>query len=393
MNQQCRRVLFVDDEPNILKAMERQLRSEIELETALGPEAALEALSNRGPFAVVVSDMQMPGMNGIELLKRIRGSSPDTVSIMLTGNADQGTAVNAVNDGQIYRFLRKPCSAEEVLVAVEAALQQNLLLTSKRELLEKTVSGSIRLLTDILSMVDPVGFGAAQRTKAEASRIARALGETEVWKIETAALLARIGQVAAPKGLVEKAAGPAPLTTAESDIVDRFPQVAHDLLCHIPHLGDVANIVLYQEKRFDGIGFPRDEVKGVSLPLGARILKPLHDRQQLDRKIGDRQKSLTALQLNASWYDPEVLAEIVNPSPDLVTACGSRPRRLSVNELRPGQSLLEDVKTKDGTLLIGQGNVVSEALCERLHNYARLGLVVEPIHVLVPDPADEATAA
>src|SRR5271165_2133310 len=109
-----KKILFVDDEPNVLAAFERQLRKEFAVETALGPWAGLKALQNRQDYAVVVADMRMPEMNGVEFLAKVKHSAPDVVRMMLTGNADQTTATEAVNHGSIFRFLNKPCPPEKL---------------------------------------------------------------------------------------------------------------------------------------------------------------------------------------------------------------------------------------------------------------------------------------
>jgi len=107
------KILCVDDEPNVLKAYKRGLRSNFAIDIATSGGEALQFIESRGPYAVIVSDMRMPQMNGIELLNTVKQCAPDTVRIMLTGNADQQTAIDAVNPGEIFRFLNKPCQPED----------------------------------------------------------------------------------------------------------------------------------------------------------------------------------------------------------------------------------------------------------------------------------------
>ena len=140
------KILFVDDEPNILQAIQRQLRSRFDVETAVSGDEALRILKEKGPFAVIVSDMRMPGMNGVELLTRVRDSYPETVRLMLTGNADQGTAMEAVNNGQIFRFLTKPCPQATLVVSVALAQRQHRLIMAEKEMLQKTLMGSVTVL-------------------------------------------------------------------------------------------------------------------------------------------------------------------------------------------------------------------------------------------------------
>jgi DNA-binding NtrC family response regulator len=97
------KILLVDDEPNVLDGYRRTLGREFALETAVGGQEALALLAEKGPYAVVVSDMRMPGMDGIQLLSRIKSASPDTIRVMLTGHADTETAINAINEGSIFR--------------------------------------------------------------------------------------------------------------------------------------------------------------------------------------------------------------------------------------------------------------------------------------------------
>ncbi len=138
------KILLVDDDANLLAATRRQLRKKFELETARSGADGLHALNTNGPFAVVISDMQMPEMNGLEFLKQVKTSAPDTVRMMLTAIVDQNTAVEAVNEGNLFRFLNKPCSSESLSRAIEAGLQQYHLIRAERDLLERTLAGSVK---------------------------------------------------------------------------------------------------------------------------------------------------------------------------------------------------------------------------------------------------------
>jgi serine phosphatase RsbU (regulator of sigma subunit) len=118
------RVLFVDDDPKILAAFQRQLRKKVVIETVESGAEGLEVLRRDGPFSLVVTDYCMPSMNGIEFLGRAREIAPETVRIMLTGSADLGAAIQAVNQGNIFRFLTKPCSSDNLLEAVQAGIHE-----------------------------------------------------------------------------------------------------------------------------------------------------------------------------------------------------------------------------------------------------------------------------
>lgn len=118
------KVLIVDDEANVRMAMGRQLRKDFNIIAAAGGGEALKLLETNGPFALIVSDMRMPGMNGIQLLGEFAKHAPDTVRIMLTGCTDRQTAIDAVNEGSIFRFLTKPCPPETLVAAIRAGLGQ-----------------------------------------------------------------------------------------------------------------------------------------------------------------------------------------------------------------------------------------------------------------------------
>ena len=112
------RVLFVDDEPQVLEGIQRTLRKQVDLQTATSGEDGLRLLSEAGPFALVVSDMRMPAMNGAQFLAKAREQAPDTVRMILSGQADFQATIAAVNEGHIYRFLSKPCPPDQLLAAV-----------------------------------------------------------------------------------------------------------------------------------------------------------------------------------------------------------------------------------------------------------------------------------
>ena len=149
------KTLFVDDEPNVLAACKRSLGRKVKITTATSGAEGLETIRKDGPFAVVLSDMRMPEMDGIQFICAVRQLAPDTVCMMLTGNSDQETAMNAVNRGQIFRFLTKPCPQEDLFAALEAGIKQYRLITAEKELLQKTLTGSIRALVDVLGLVNP----------------------------------------------------------------------------------------------------------------------------------------------------------------------------------------------------------------------------------------------
>ena len=378
------KVLCVDDDINILATIKDCLRKRFVIDTATCGEQALEMMDREGSYAVIMSDMQMPGLNGVQFLNLARQKSPDTVRIMLTGHADQRTAIDAVNQGQIFQFLDKPCSIESLALALENGIEHYRLVTAERELLEMTLNGSIQVLTEVLSLVDPYSFGRSQTMREYARQAAQALKVPFTWELELAALLSPIGFISVPPSLTQKARAGFGLTIPETEILLRVPQVSHDLLAKIPRLETVARIVLYQNKQFDGSGFPPDSVKGEEIPLESRIIKVLADLIHLESKKIPRIKAMEQLQFLTGWYDLRVLAAVIQcfdlalPTP-IVPHQKALPLRFS--ELRPGLVLLSDVRTNDDVLIIMAGTRVSPLLLDRLKNFATLRGLKEPIYV------------
>ena len=384
------KVLFVDDDPNLLSACERNLRRKFPIETAEGGEAALEKIATRGPYAVVVADRQMPGMDGIRLLGLVRERAPDTVRIMLTGNADLEAAIQVVNEGNIFRFLTKPCPAEVLSKAVEDGRAQYRLVTAEKELLNKTLSGSIKLLTDILSMMEPQSFGRAQTMRDVITRVTKQYNSDNDWEIHLAAMLAPIGYVTIPpETLVRSRTGEA-LSKVEENIVAHVPETAARLLANIPRLEGVARIVRYQHKHYDGAGFPPDSVKGESVPLGSRLLKILDDMTLLQNGGLSRTKALDEMQSRRGWYDPSLLDNVRSYYGITAKSRESAHSSISVefSNLSPGMVLRSNIETKDGTLILSAGHALSEMTLEKIQNFERISGIKEPIFVEAPESID-----
>lgn len=379
-----RKILLIDDDSNILQAFKRQLRSDFDIVTALGGKAALELFNTPEEFAVVVSDMQMPQMNGIDVLQEIQKISPNTVRIMLTGNADQATATRAVNEGQIFRFLNKPCSADEFTNALNGAVEQYRLLTLEKDLLQNTLSGSVKLLTDILSMVDPNSFGKMTKFRKLIREVSSKLGIKNPWDIELAAMLSNIGVVALPPAITSKLAQNVILTEEEKHLVAQIPETGRTLLSNIPRLEKVASIVLYQNKRFDGSGFPTDEIKGKDIPTGARILKLVKDFYDLDAHQAPMSERISRLYTRREWYDQEILKAleaVLIPASDVSQKAETNIFEVNLNQLCAGQILLANVHSSDGVLLITAGSALTQAMIERIKNYSKLIGVQGPFKV------------
>lgn len=378
------KVLCVDDDANVLTGIQRNLRKQFDIDTAVGSLAALKLLDAGKPYAVIVADMQMPGMNGIEFLNIVREKYPDTVRVMLTGNAEQRTAADAVNRGQVFQFLNKPCLPEKLADVLKNSIKQYRLLTAERELLESTLNGSVKVLMEILSLTDPGSFGRSQTLRDQARRVAAAMKVESLWEIELAAMLARIGVVCVPPILMQKARAKLTLTAEEKEILLRIPQTGSDLLAKIPRLHPVARIVLYQDKNFNGSGFPADPVSGKDIPLAARILKALDGLARTELNPESWAQGVEQMRQQDGIYDPAVL-DVLERYFELAADAPPRPavrRSVGFDLLQAGQVLAADLNTRDGVMVIGAGTRVTPLIMERLRNFASVSGLEEPIYIL-----------
>jgi response regulator RpfG family c-di-GMP phosphodiesterase len=372
------RILFVDDDPNILMAYKRQFRKQFNMDTAEGGDQALEMISSDEPYAVVVSDMRMPKMNGIELLQIVASKVPDTVRMILTGNSDQQTAIDAINEGHIFRFLTKPCPHETFAKALMAGLEQYRLITAERELLEKTLKSIVQVLTDILALVNPEFFGRTARLKRGIQELAVSMDLPEIWSMETAALLSQIGGVLLPEGVLQKIYSGKRLSEEERQIFEMQPSVASNLIRKIPRMEQIAAMIQYQEKNFDGTGTPYDSVSGEKIPIGARLLKAVLDFDTWESAGLGSEQALSRMQQNARKYDPKVLQTLKRIHGAETT---TQVRCIMASELEEGMVLAEAAKTKQGAIVVARGQEVTGAVREVLTNFQRSGMLIEPLKI------------
>ncbi|MDR3709657.1 MAG: response regulator [Capsulimonadaceae bacterium] len=381
------KILCVDDDPNILDAYKRSLRKIYTIDTAQGGEAGLAVLTEKGPYAVVVSDQHMPGISGVQFLAKARDVAPDTVRMMLTGNADLNVAINALNEGAIFRFLVKPVTPENMAVILEHGVAQYRLVTAERELLEKTLRGSVRILIEILSSLNPDLFGRSQLLRQEMRQISDILGLTDNWSLELAAMLAQIGMVTLPTNLFQRLEKGAPLNATEQAMLDRTPEISYKLLANIPRLEQVARMIRYQNKNYDGSGIPDDNVSGDAIPVGARILKVLLEWHQIEARGASRSGAYALMRNRRGFYDPTVFEALGRILGQPENAASKRPPiRIKLIQLKVGHVLASNMETDEGKLLIAAGHQITETLLEKIFNYSEIAGIREPI--IIEQPAE-----
>ncbi len=367
------RILFVDDEQKILDSFMLNLKRRYDIHLALGPGEALAKIASDGPFQVVVSDYKMPGMNGVELLSKVMAVSPKTVRIMLTGHADMDVSIAAVNSGQVFRFLTKPCSMELLTSAIDAALEQNRLLNLEKDLLRNTLLGSINVIVEILSLVNPLAFGRSDRIRRLVMELTKSLKLPNSSKYELAALLSQIGCVTVPEEILVKRYSGQGLSPEEQHAFDRGIRTTSALIKKIPRLEEVGDIILCQ------LDSPSLEVEGT---LGARLLLLALDYDDLTLAGKSGEDALRELQKRPQRYGAPLLAALEKL---LAGEDCHRIMDLRLAGLEPGMILARDVRAMDGTLMLSRGLVITSFILDRLLSLSDTLPIHEPIHVISPD--------
>ncbi len=379
------RVLCVDDEEKLLRSIQRSLRKVCVIHTATSGEAGLDLIRREGPFEVVISDMRMPGMDGATFLSHVREEAPETVRLLLTGVAELETVIAAVNEGYIYRFLAKPCAAPVIYDAILDAVEQHRLVTAQRELLEKTLKGSVQALTEVLALAAPAAFGRATRIRDLAVMLAYELGYDALWQVEVAALFSQLACVTLPPQTALRLYRGEPLTEPEQDMVARLPGVTTQILGDIPRLEPVHRILAQRDLDFTPPAGGAGPVRGHDISPGARILRVATDVEELQARGEGGVRCTDLLRARRGRYDPAVIAAFERLSAE--GELDFQVRAVSLDELRTGMQLAADVSLEAGTILVAAGQEITVSLLERLRNFRRSQPVKEPVLVRVPEPA------
>ncbi len=409
------RLLFVDDEPNILSSLRRLFRARgYQVFVANGGREGL-ALLEQESVDLVISDMRMPEMDGAAFLAQVRERWPDCIRLLLTGYADVQSIIEAINSGEIYRYITKPWDDNDILLIVRQALERKKLEKEKNRLeeltrrqneelkelngnLEKKVEErtadlwlahsslmeaneklknnfltSIKVFSSLIEMRGGKLAGHVRRVADLSRKIARRLGldSKEIQEVFVAALLADIGKIGFSDDLLAT-----PVSQMNGDQLGQYHKHtlrAEELLMPLPDLSGVAKIIRSQHERFDGRGFP-DQLSGAAIPLGARILSLASDFDNLQigvlapKRVHHDEAVPLIVRGSGNRYDPKVV-EIFQ---QIIAGIPEEPhdQELNVLLLQPGMVLSADVLSKDGLLLLPAEYVLDEHVIERLQIFS-----------------------
>jgi response regulator RpfG family c-di-GMP phosphodiesterase len=326
--------------------------------------------------------MRMPGMNGAQFLSHVRQKVPDTVRMLLTGYADLNAAMDAVNEGNIFRFLTKPCEKDILAKAIVTGVEQYRLVRLEKELLEKTLMGSIKVLTDVLSAASPEAFGKSRRIAHYVRHLVLKSGLTSTWRFEAVASLSQLGCVTLDTDLIQQAYTDSKMSPEDQARFNAHPKAGMDLLARIPRLEPIAWMIGQQlTKNIPDVvpGVPEPYAKDIV--LGAKILKLALAFDDLRIKRFSIEDAIGRLHTRRSEFERDLVDALNDIVPPLARMA---LRKVSTLKLAVGMIVEQEIRNEYGMLMVAKSQEITPALLIKLDNRAREGLLDKEIMALVP---------
>jgi FixJ family two-component response regulator len=375
------KVLFVDDDENLLIIHKRNYRNTFHVITANSAEQGLSELKYNDDIKVIVSDYDMPVMNGIEFLSKVKEIRPNIIRVIITGRADLNMAIDAVNEGSLFRFITKPCEKEKLQMTISQCIEQYRLIVSEKELLEQTLRGSVKVLIDILTVSNPNVFNRSVQIREYVKRILKRLSMPESWEIDIACLLSKIGCIGVPNNILEKKYKGQPLSPEEETIILSQAEIGKSLLKNIPRLGLIAEIISLQYKSVEEINQLKSSFSNDTLFIIPKLLKILNEYFLLIDQGNDSNKAIEILFKDNKQYDNELIKV-------LETELGGKQLgyildSINIKDLKEGMILAEDLYDEHKFKIFSKGIILSGIYISKLLNYSRVQDFNEKIKVLV----------
>lgn len=301
------RVLFVDDEPSILRSVERTFQdTDLRILTADSAEQALEILLQE-KIAVVVSDNRMPGMSGIDLLTRVRTLSPDTVRIMMTAFADLPTAIAAINNSEVFRFITKPWANDDLITVVREGVARYRIVSE----LQDGDESRYLPIAQAIELKDPYTRGHCDRVASYAVSLSEALGlsETLTREIRFGSWLHDCGKIGVPEAILNYEGG---LPVDQFEVIKQHPLWGSEVARQARMSLTIVNIILHHHERYDGSGYPSG-LRGDQIPIEARIvtIADVFDALNTDRPYRKAYEGAHVLRImqefTGSFFDPRLM--------------------------------------------------------------------------------------
>lgn len=371
------KVLLVDDEPQVLQGLKLFLRRGYDVLTAESGPAGLELIEQHADVGVIVSDMRMPEMTGAEFLRRSIELAPEATRVLLTGQTDLESAIVAVNEGRIYRFLSKPCGKEQFCATIAEAARLYQAHSAERDLLERTVRGAVLMLTEVLGLVKPTALKYSEQITAVVRQVCEELKIELDWRIELSAMLSHVGCVTLSEELLERAYGSEMLGASDVEALCEQRALASELIGSIPRLGPVSTILQASRKGASSDATAGPIASWDPMVLGGELLRMA---TAYLREVGlqpDEGKAKIRIAESGNFCVPLLkgLARVK------VAKSGREVLSVDCNLLRVGMELAGPIQTLDGVPIASAGARVSETMLRFVHRYAERNQIKQPLLV------------
>jgi CheY-like chemotaxis protein len=356
------KILCVDDEESILRGFKLNLRDKFDLHLASDGREGFELFQREGGFAVVLSDMRMPHMNGAEMLSHIKKLDSEVVTVLLTGHTDFESAMAAVNEGNVFRMLSKPCPPETLKQVLKDAMDQHHLITSKRILLDKTLRGAVDALAQSLATSQPLFFGRAQRVRRLANGLAEEINLNESWRVGVAAVFSQLAYLSIPTHLCEKVYHRKDLSPEIKNMIRELPEETLKVVDLIPGLEDIREIL----QRIDVQ--PKFELEdGTGIRTAASILRVALDYDYYHEQGHEDGLILRTFKSRADNYDEKVvdtLSQFLDTDADNYSL-----QEIDTRDLSEGMRLNEELLLDGSMLIASAGADIDRPLLKTIRNY------------------------
>ena len=351
------RILFIDDDRTLLNTFQRNLQPEFEVDIAEGFPQARSLVESGNVYSVMVVDMRMPGYDGIETINKLRELTPDSVYIMLTGNQDVSTAMQAVNEASVFQFMNKPCEMDDMRQALNAAQNYYNEQSSQREVLDGTFAGSIGFMSDIVEM-QSTGLIDTNRFSTTMDQIGHQMGLQISWDERIAARLALAGTALLSAEERTKLFTLAPNDPEHTEIVSKLCDASARMVERIPRLAQIAKILRHIPK-VDG---------WISVSLAPDLISATLLRVTLYWNL------LIVRGVPGKIAAQEIKLLMPNCTETLVNALSTlddqgdlqKPVQLHIEELREGMVFYEDILDEWGALIVSRGRRLTLPILEKL---------------------------
>jgi CheY-like chemotaxis protein len=349
-----RRILIVDDEPAVLNGIERKLGDRFPITTCSSPVEALEILRQTRDFAVVLTDMRMPALDGLQFIEKARAITPNSIYMMFTGDQDLRTLIRAVNGNHIYRYLTKPCSTEAIAVAFEAALAKHQEAEAEDQLLKATFSGAVDVMSDLMGTTHPILSSVSERVKYVLPFASEQLGWQKDWELEIAARLCLAGFSVIPElKITELIDSSSAFNDANRATIVTGLKNTRQMMSRMPRLETVCGIV--SQMVGDATEFQPDQPRRGEL-LGLLFVYALASRKpEFDKGI------LKSTFPNAS---DDMISTVISANEKLMSA-KKHAEKVSIKHLMSGMILASDLVAAQKPVL-RTGDVITDRIRDHL---------------------------